>query len=357
VTLLFMDGFDAKDLASKWIVTSFGGGSPSFTSSTRFGTGFAAQCATAASGGNYRILYAFTAASQIFAGAAIQRNLGSGLSYSSAILAMYGDTATTPHLYLVVTSLGAVQVYRGNPLAYTSSAPGGTLIATSANGLVDAGWHYIEFGATIDSSTGTAVVHVDNTQVINFTGNTKNGGTNTTIDAVSFSNMTFGGATYGSPIIDDLYVCNSSGGGSTSTFLGDVRVETCLPNGAGSSTQFTPTGSGTNYLNANDVPDSTTTFNSDSTAGHRDTYALANLAAGTGTVFAVQQVMVAFKTGAGSASLKGAQQSGATVSYGATRSLGTSSTVYTDVSETNPATSATWTAGDVNGLEAGAEVV
>lgn len=356
-----MDGFDAEDTMAKWVFTttftSGAGLAPVFTSSTRFGTGFAVTntSITPPSTSVIRITKSFTASSQIFVGAAIKSPIQASQTFSTPFHVLLGDTATTAHLYLVNTTAGAIRLYRGDGTTVsfvTTFTPGGTLLATSAAGVMDANWHYVEMSATLNATTGTVVVKVDGTQVISFTGNTKNGGTSTNIDAVIYQDMAWGATT-----IDDLYICNSAGSAPTNTFLGDCRVQTCMPNGAGTSTQFTPTGSGTNYLNVNDVPDSTSTFNSDSTPGHRDTYAMANLASGTGTVFAVQQVMSALKTGAGSASLKAAQLSGATVSYGATRSLGTAAAAYADVFETNPATSATWTVADVNGLEAGAEVV
>ncbi len=367
MTLLFMDGFDTKDVAAKWALLADGTGVTSFTSSTRFGTGYAfSPDLSSGNAHTYGYVQNFTAASHVFVGAAIKAVLLSGQIYGPAFHVLAGDGGTTFHLFLVASSTGALQVWRGDGHTSTNDGsyhwiPNGTMLATTGPGVINANWHYVELGATLNASTGTAVVKVDGTQVISFTGNTKNGGTNSTIDMLGyfflnnlngFSNQ----APSGGPIVDDLYICDSAGG-VNNTFLGDVRVQTLLPGGAGSSTQFTPTGSGTNYLNVNEVPDNPATYNGSATSGQRDTYAMDNLVSGTGTIFAVQQVMSAFKTGAGSGSLKGAQKSGATVSYGATRSLGTSAVTYLDVFETNPASSAAYTSTEVDALEAGAEVV
>ncbi|HSX06789.1 MAG TPA: hypothetical protein VLG92_03650 [Candidatus Saccharimonadia bacterium] len=367
MSLLFIDGFDAKDTANKWLITAdYVGGSPVYTASTRFSAGFAVSGPNPSGLGTlYRFTRQFTPSAQVFVGAAIKSGIQVGQNYSLPLLGLLADTAATGHLYVLTTTLGAVQLWRGDARGpWTTSGntyvPNGTLLATTANGVIDTNWHYVELGATISATVGTAIVKIDNTQVINFSGNTKNGGTSTNIDAVCFeSNLyNFGGGGWlwlGSPVVDDLYICNALGT-ANNTFLGDSRIETLMPNAAGSSTQLTPTGSGTNYLNVNDIPDSTATYNGSSTIGQRDTYGLGDLVAGTGNVIGTQQVTVAFKGGAGVASLKPAQKSGATVSYGATRSLGTSSTVYTDVFETNPATLSAWTASDMNSLEAGAEV-
>lgn len=330
MTLLYMDGFDAKDGALKW--STFTGAA---SATTRFTAGFSALFSNDGATAKRPL----TASATLIAGFAHRQDSNTGNS-SAPFFAMYGDSGATQHMTLRLSGTQLIL------------ARGATSVATVSGLILAATWNYLEISATVDSTVGAVTVKCNNATVISFTGNTKNGGTATTLDAVQFGGQFAGGNTY----IDDVYICNALGS-RNNAFLGDARVETGLPNGAGSSTQFTPTGSGTNYLNVNDVPDSTATFNGDSTSGHRDTYAMADLIAGTGTVFAVQQVMAAFKSGAGTASLKGAQKSGATVSYGATRSLGTSSASYQDVFETNPATAASWTGSDVNGLEAGAEVV
>ncbi|HSX06745.1 MAG TPA: hypothetical protein VLG92_03430 [Candidatus Saccharimonadia bacterium] len=329
MALLFIDGFDAKDTAKKW--PTFGG---TTSATTRFSSGSSVNMFN---DGCFTQRY-FTAASTIIVGFAHRQDSNSGAN-NSAFFMMQGDNGATLHMNLRLSGT-QLQLFRGS-----------TMVAT-ANGLIlPATWNYLEISATVDSTVGVCTVRCNNSTVISFSGNTRNGGTNTTIDAIGLNGQFQGGNTY----YDDLYICNASGA-TNNTFLGDVRIQTLLPNGAGSSTQLAPTGSGTNYLNANEVPDSTATYNSSSTVGQRDTYAMGDLLAGTGNIFAVQQTMGAFKSDSGAASMKNAQKSGATVSYGATRSLGTSPAVYTDVFETNPATGSAYTASDVNALEGGAEV-
>ena len=361
MTLLFIDGFDAQDTVGKWNMVG-SSGAVNYTSATRLGYGYAVSLPYSTFNTVYSMEANTPASAQVFVGAAIKT--GAALGAYAPFHGLMGDGATTGHLYLLGTDVGSVQLWRGRCRWNSVSAgvyfPDGTLLATSSPGVVSASaWHYVEMSATINSTTGSVVVKVDGVTVLTFTGNTKNGGTNNTIDTVVYSGMNGNQSgipvPIGSPVVDDLYICNALGSVNNG-FLGDIQVQTLSPTGAGSTTGLTPTGSATNYLNVNEVPDSTATYNSSGTVGARDTYALADLAAGTGTILGVQQVVSAAKTGAGAAGLKAAQKSGATVSYGATLSLATGFVTHCDVFEINPATSAAYTVADVNTLEAGAEV-
>jgi len=224
----------------------------------------------------------------------------------------------------------------------------GTLLGTAA--IPSTGWAYIEISATINSTTGRVIVRVNGVVAIDYTGNTKSGGTNTTLDMIGFS----GG--YSGHGLDDLYVCDTTGT-TNNAFLGDVRVQMLLPTGAGSSTQLTPTGSVNNYANVSEVPDNTATYNSGSTVGNRDTYVMTDLSAATGPIYGMQNSIVAWKTDAGIGAMKTAMKVGAGVYYDTTISLGTSASAYlSPIRETNPATSAAWTLADINSAELGAEV-
>jgi hypothetical protein len=330
MALLFMDGFDASDAALKWVSI----GTPTFATTTRFGTGKAMNPQA-----SQTPTRAFPASSQVYVGAAV-----SVASFGAVrdIFTLLGDTATTAHLVLNTSaSGGSLELRRG-----------ATTLAVSAVGVLPAStWVYLEMSATIADTGGTCVVRVNGVEVINFTGDTKNAGTNSTIDALRLASNT-GANVYS---YDDLYLCDSTGS-TNNTFLGDVRVQTLLPTGVGASTQFTPS-VGSNWDNVNDTPYVSTTYNSSATAGQRDTYAMSDLLSGTGTVFGVQDNILALKSDAGAASIKAALKSGATVYYDSTVALGTALGAFAAaVRETDPATSAAWTPTNVNALEFGAEV-
>lgn len=332
MTLLFMDGFDVGDVALKWpVITQM-----VLSTTTRFGTGRSLQ--TSGVTGAYVKTY-FAASSMIFVGVAYKA--AALVDGTNPVISLCGDSGVTAHLGVGLKATGALTVSRG-----------GTLLATSAIGVYDTGWVYIEISATIATTGGTCIVHANGVEVINFTGNTKNGGTNTTIDALNLSSWSTGGQ---ASLFDDCYVCNDQGS-ANNDFLGDVRVQTLLPSGAGSSTQWTPS-TGSNYDAVNDAPYVSTTYNYDPVSGHRDTYAMSDLIAGTGTVFGVQGVILAQKSDAGSASIKAAIVSGGTVYYDADQNLGTSLIASHAIREVDPATSAAWDPTNVNALEFGAEVV
>jgi hypothetical protein len=328
MALLFIDGFDANDAAFKWV----GGSAAGSTTTTRFSNG---RALTIANGGVSRD---FTASSQIFVGVACTiSNLDTAIR---PYISLNGDSGATTHLSVGYSSSGLI-LYRG-ALA--------TSLATYSGVFNPNTWYHIEISATIADAGGTCIVKLNGATVINFTGDTKNAGTNTTFDRVVLASN--GGYTAG---FDDIYVGNSTGSAPYNTLLGDARVYSLSPSGAGSSTQFTPS-SGANYTTVDELPYSATDYVSGGTTGNRDTYALADLPASAGTVYAVQNNIIAKKTDAAAISLKPALKSGATVYYGAATSLGASDGVITDLYTTDPATSSAWTASGVNSLEAGFEV-
>jgi hypothetical protein len=328
MSLLLMDGFDAGDVAMKWI-NGFNAGT---SATTRFSNGRSVTIS------NTAMARSFTASSQVFVGLSVNINNLDGVV--RPYICLDGDNGTTTHLSLAYHTSSLI-LYRG-ALA--------TPIATYAAVFAPNTWYSIEISATIADAGGTCVVKLNGATVINFTGDTKNAGTNTTFDRIQLGSN--GGYT---AFFDDLYICNSIGSAPHNNFLGDVRVYTLSPSAAGSSTQFTPS-SGANYTTVDELPYSATDYVSSGTVGNRDTYAIADLPANAGTIFAIQNNVIAKKTDAAAISLKTALKSGATVYYGTTTSLGGSDATITDLYTTDPATSAAWTSAGVNAIEAGFEV-
>ena len=330
MALLFMDGFDANDIALKW----YNPVGASTSGTTRFGSGLSLNLF---SNGVSVTKWLLSSPSQVFVGYA---QLLSG-STSAGGVVLQGDNGNTSNISVILT-LSGVFLHAGN---------NGATLASWSNPNSTNTWYYIEFMATLASSGGQCKVRVNGVQVINFTGNTLQGGTGTTIDRIVPAGYTGGQGV----LFDDLYVCDATGA-TNNTFLGDVRVQTLFPNGVGSSTQFSPTGSANNYANVNDVPDSTATYNSSSTVGQRDTYAMGDTLASTGTVFGIQDNIHAFKTNSGAANIKAAINSGGTIAYDTTQVLDASNTWSGAIRETDPNTGLAWTPPNVNNVEFGAEV-
>lgn len=333
MALLFIDGFDAGDIATKWIVGPFTSASSSIT---RFGTGMVAVVGTSDSAAR-----TITASAQVTIGAAF---------YSSSRecgISLRGDAGATTHISVIRTEAGILDVRRGTAGSGTSLAKGATIIPQAT-------WNYIEVQATIADSGGTVKVRLNGstTNEIDFTGDTKNAGTSTNFDQIAL--VTSGSAS--SARFDDVYILNSTGAANTS-FLGDIRIHALSPNNNGTYSQLTGSDGNQvdNYQLVDERPFSTADYVGSPTVGLRDTYALADLPS-VAQIFGVQNNFIGAKSDASSGNAKSALLINSTLYYGATRALGTSYVAYGDIYDTNPNTSAAWTSGVVNSMEAGMEV-
>jgi hypothetical protein len=335
MALLFMDGFDAGDFATKWIPTS---GASSTT--TRFGVGRSLLLQNS----NHHIEYSFTAASEVFFGTAIMygsSTLRDPLNTDSKVVAFHGDNGTLQHVSVATNSFGQWVAYRG-----------ATQIGISVPQLVTSVWNYLEVRVLISDTVGRCVVKLNGNTMIDFTGDTKNGGTNTSVDKMKLAGISnFSTDQY----YDDLYLCDASGSAPYNTYLGDVRIHTIVPNAAGSSTQLTPS-SGANYTTVDELPYSATDYVY-GTSGQTDLYAASDLPGGTGIIYGVQTNAVVKKTDAGNISGRTAIKSGASTYYGTSVGLNTTDISVIRVDQVNPATSSTWTSGEVNGIEIGVGAV
>lgn len=249
-----------------------------------------------------------------------------------------GDTQCT----LAISTSGALMAYRGTT----------SLLATSAMSLLANAWQYVEVEAVIHDTTGSFKVRVDEVEVINVTNvDTKN---NTPVGARTIQ---FGGG--GSAVnfdYDDLYILDGLGT-TNNAFLGDVRVDALLPNGAGAHTDFTPVGGANNWDNVNDAAmDSDTTYNTSATVGATDTFTFSDLAAVSGTIYGVQANLMARKDDAGTGSMKPIVRLNSTDYEGTELTMSDSYINKITVFEQNPDTVAAWTQADINGAEFGYRV-
>ena len=339
MALLFMDGFYVADYGSKYTIINSGGGYSS-TTSTRFGSGRAVQRIHNSTGELWRAVPATTT---VICGFAVMYT-NNYPGFPASLLAVSGDNAATDHISVVTgDTMNTLWVRRGNTTLFTA-----TNIAVNV-------WHHLELKVTISGTTGSVELRIDGVSVGTFSGNTKNGGTNSSIDTVKL-----GGSGNNTSITisrDDLYILDDTGAAPYNNFLGDVRVYSLSPAGAGVSTQWTPD-TGSNYAEVNEVPYSAANYVQSNTSGQRDTYVLADLpTGGVTTVYGVQSNVIAKRTDAGAIAVKPVLKSGAAISYGPSTPLLVSDTTISGMRTTDPATSAPWTVSGVNGLEAGMEVV
>jgi hypothetical protein len=177
---------------------------------------------------------------------------------------------------VVINGDGSVSIKRG---AYN-----GTNLGTSDAGVIpNNAWCYLQFKIYVHDSAGEYEVRVGPDSVLTSAsaGEDTKALSTADVDTISFN----GDGTAGNVIyLDDLYIAD---GGS---FLGDCRVDTLKPSGAGNYAQWTPVPSGTdNYANvddANDMDDDTT-YNVTDVGNEIDSFAFEDLSAIGGTIHAV----------------------------------------------------------------------
>lgn len=127
-------------------------------------------------------------------------------------------------------------------------------------------WCYIEWKFRGHNSSGISIVRVNGTEIFNW-------GPGDTLysTAGNFSGFYLASSAWTGWQIDDLYFLAVDGSG-LNDFLGDCRVDTILANGAGNSTQMTPS-AGANYECINDDPNDPNDYVEADVDAEKDTYA------------------------------------------------------------------------------------
>lgn len=230
----------------------------------------------------------------------------------------------------------------------------GTIVDTSASALTGGSniWRYVEVGIGAGTSSYLIEVRVNGVTVIS---HTLNYGPPT---AAGIGGIQFGqvGTNFSSAAkITDWYVCDDTGARNNG-FLGDCRVETLLPTADGATLDWTVTGGSGSHVSAltEAAVDSDTSYVRSTAIGERDTYVLSDLASTAGTVKAVQITNIARRENTNPTMLGGCVRTGG-ANYDSPISSAPAATykVVPGIHEFNPGTAATWTASEVNAMEAG----
>ena len=146
----------------------------------------------------------------------------------------------------------------------------GATTGNTGNNSITGGWQCFEIHYKIANAAGELTMKIDGVQVFTFTGDTQPGA-DTTFDNVYFSTNS---STF---YLDDLAL-------DTAAWCGLGYYIALTANGAGDSTQWTPTG-GANYANVS-IPANDSTYNS-GTTGQTDNYALTNPSIGASSILRV----------------------------------------------------------------------
>lgn len=252
------------------------------------------------------------------------------------------ETGSVAGIELRLRSSGAISVYRTS-----------TWLASTVSGIIKENtWVYIEFKYTINNTTGSFTLKVNEEQVVTASSqDTQQSGT-ADIDAVRFQ----GSAIYPDNFwFDDIYICDDSGS-VNNDFLGNCRVDALWPNAAGDATDFTPS-AGSNYAAMDENPaDEDTTYVESSTSTDQDLYNYTSMPT-VGTIHGVQINTRVRETDASDFTLKTLIKTGTTTSADSAQAIaGTSYEVLRRVAEQDPDTSSAWTESGLNGAQFGLEV-
>jgi hypothetical protein len=327
MALLYIDGFDAGDFFAKgWT------GTAASATVTRFNAGRSLLVDNAVAA-----VRSIPATTSLVIGYAIRH---ATQDYNSRVINLMSDSGTISQLNFKWTNSTTFALQRNS-----------TTIASATVPFLTTNWYYIEVALTVADSGGTCVIKINGATIINFTGDTRNGGATGAIDTIQINN----GSSNTSAYVDDLYICDMTGPAPYNTFLGEVRVYSLSPSAAGYSTQFTPL-AGANYTNVDELPYSAADYVTSGTVGHLDMYTMSDLPISAGTVLAIQNNTIAKKTDSAVIALKTALKSGASTYYGVSSNLGTFDSTLSDLRTTDPATGVAWTQSGINSLEAGFEV-
>lgn len=258
--------------------------------------------------------------------------------------------STRPQVILQILTDGSLRVRR--------SSVAGAILGTSATSLIASGtWdYYIEFKATIDSSTGSFEVRVNGVNVLSATA------VNTTNEASGYdgtiTSIDIGASGTGSQV-DDLYVFDGSNS-VNADFFGDAHVEAILPHtdavDAGDHAGLTPSsGSDHGALVDESAPNSDTDYNASASVAE-DTYNFPIMTS-SGAPAAVQVLLYARKSDSATKSAAPVVRHSGTDYDGTTVALGETYVYVRQAYDTNPGTGIGWTSHDINTLQVGLKVV
>jgi len=291
--------------------------------------------------------------------------LGSGYSLEIDSTAWIATPALTTNDTIIVglafkiadsDDADIIQLYDGGTLGVNlvydngifSIYRGSTLLESIPSHIKLNAWYWLELKVKSNDTTGTYEIRLGETNILS------GSGIDTKISTNAYHDIVRPGDNDVS--IDDLYICDGAGA-TNNDFLGNVKVQTLLPSGAGTTTQFTPL-AGNNYAAVDEeIIDDDTTYVESLTAAHKDTYAYGNLAAGIASIKGIQIDTCCRETDASSFDLITPIRSGATDYDDVAQTIGTTDYIVMHrVAELDPFTSAAWTETNINAAEFGIKV-
>lgn len=231
---------------------------------------------------------------------------------------------------------------------------GSTVLGTGTAIISSTVHRWVEVNPTIDATTGALYVKVDGVSDIAVTGADTNQTANEYMTQWRFGEGAAASGTVSFTIADGYHV--DATGGVNDDYLGLVRIRDCVPDGAGTVTQWTPnTGTGQAAVDEA-TPDDDTTYIASSTVGQISSFAYANP---SGTIAAIPFVQITSygkRTDAGARDISHYYRVAADISNSAALTHAAGAYDYQhSVKDVQPDASA-WNQTDFNAAEFGVEV-
>ena len=212
-------------------------------------------------------------------------------------------------------------------------------------------WYYIEVKCKI-GQPGYIIVHLDEQEVLNWAGDTMwSGDTFVSQGSWRFEKRW-------DIYIDDLYIAGSEGS-YNNDFLGDIRIDTINPNGAGNHTDLTPS-AGSNYECVDEVVVDNSDYVEGINAGDIDSYSYSDVPTDIddSAIFGIGLRNIAQRTAASdNIKIDGLIRTGST-DYNASADLSLADIWSSKdfIFERDPSDSNAWTKTKINACEFGMEV-
>lgn len=233
---------------------------------------------------------------------------------------------------------------------------GGTTIATGIKTILLNVWYHVELWVEVSDTVGVAKVWIDGNPVpeMNFSGDTRNGGTGVINTALMRSGSGSNAGTIN--LYDDMVFYDDQSADYNVGPIGDCRVESLVPSGAGTTGNGTPS-AGSSYQCVDEKPpNDDTDYVSFAAASDKDTYAMGDLASTTGDVVCVQVEIRPRRTDVGARAFKSViRESGGTEQDGTEVYQTTTYLHQIDVRPYTPS-SALWDIAAVNAMQVGAKM-
>ena len=256
------------------------------------------------------------------------------------------DPGTTTFFGFYKGSTGIVSLkFDGSRRLQVCTGWGGTVYFTGKKALDLYTWYYIELYFKMADSGGAIELRIDGVSQGTYSGDTKPG-TDTTVDRFRFCGP---GST--PHYIDDIMI-NTISPDLAGSWPNGARIVLLKPNGDGSTTQWTPTPSGTHYTTVDEVPPSGVDYLRSTTAGQIEELDVENLPSEAFSIAAVQFDMWGLKGSTSSPTqVKLGARIGNTNYMSSAKDLGLAQGLVSHILNTNPATDTPFTPTDVNSLQ------